>query len=97
MSSPSPAFPGSDAFLPQTEAQRKRVVLAAARVARRWYRRADSQGEVLERWLDRQISRKTRIMPAEVQKGVKLFQAYFQSVRNLEIVMSDLVYTSSQV
>lgn len=97
MSNPSPQFPGVNAFVPQTEAQRKRVVLAAARVARRWYRRADSQGEILERWLDRQINRKTRIMPAEVQRGVKIFQAYFQNVRNLEIVMSDLVYTSSQV
>jgi hypothetical protein len=90
-------MPGESGLVPRSEAQRKRLVLQSARVARRWYRRADTTGEVLERWLDRQINRKTRIMPAEVQRGVKLFQQYFQQVRQLEVVLSDLAYTSSQV
>lgn len=95
MSSPLPSV-ASD-LLPRTEAQRKRLVLQAARSARRQYRRADTAGEMLERWLDRQIARKTRIMPAEIQRGIRLFQGYFANVRAVETVLTDLVYTSSQV
>lgn len=95
MSSPLPS--GVSDLLPRTEAQRKRLVLQSARAARRQYRRADTAGELLERWLDRQIARKTRIMPAEIQRGVRLFQAYFANVRAVETVLTDVIYTASQV
>lgn len=82
---------------PASEAQKKRVVLASARRVRQLYRKADTSGEILERWLDRQIDRRTRIMPAQVQRGVTLFQDYFAKVRSAESAMTDLVYTSANL
>lgn len=85
----------NDVLLPKTEAARKRTVLQAARRARAAYRRADTAGEVLERWLDREIKRKTRIMPASVMRGLRLYQAWFLEVRKVETAFADLGYTSS--
>lgn len=85
----------ADVILPGTEAQRKRAVLQIARQVRKAYRAADTAGEVLERWLDRQISRKTRIMPKSVNTGVRLFRAYWDRVRLLEQYMSDFAYIAA--
>ena len=87
----------NDVLLPKTESQRKRTVLQAARRARQAYRRADTAGEVLERWLDREIKRKTRIMPASVARGLQLYRAWFAQVRNVETAFADLGYMSSQL
>lgn len=86
-----------DVVNPRSEAGKKHQVLVTARSVRRAYRRADTAGEKFERWIDRQIERKTRIMPAEVARGVPLFEAYWAGVRALEEAMADFAYISAEV
>lgn len=88
---------GDLALSPGSEAQRKRQVLQIARATRRAYRAADSAGELLERWLDRQIDRKTRIMPRSVSQGIQLFRAYHAQVKNVESMLTDLAYVSTNL
>lgn len=59
-----------------TQGQRRREAVAAVRVLRQNYRKADSAGEKVERELDRLIKRKTLIGPDEIQKLANLLNGY---------------------
>ena len=72
-----------------TESEQKRLALQAARGARRQYRKADTSGEVLERWLDRQIKRKTRIHRSQALAVLPLWEAFRDQVRGLERALAD--------
>lgn len=74
-----------------TPTEVKRYVLQAARNARRYYRRADSAGEVLERWLDREIKRKTRIQRDQALKCVPLWEKYRDNVKAVEMALADFI------
>jgi hypothetical protein len=74
-----------------TQLELKRFVLQAARAARRQYRRADTAGEKLERWLDREIKRKTRIQRDEALKMVPLWELYRDQVKGLERALADFI------
>lgn len=74
-----------------TAAERKRLTIAAVRNARRYYRRADSQGEVLERWLDRMVKRKTEISREQALAVEPRWNAYRDSVRTLEKALADML------
>lgn len=87
----------SGELVPVSEAQKKRLALRALRQVRKAYRAADTAGESLERWLDGQINRKTRLLPGQLNRGVIVFQAYFVRVRQLETQLTDLVYTVANI
>lgn len=75
-------------------AQRTRAVNVALRRLRQQYRRADSAGELLERELDRLISRKTIVSPESLTSAVRKFDAYKQSVRGIEGPFADVLQVS---
>jgi hypothetical protein len=78
-----------------TESELRRLVLQSARNARRAYRRADSQGEIFERWVDRQILRKTRIRSESAQKGTEIYVEFRNRVMALDAAMSDLMIATT--
>lgn len=78
------------------ESERKRIVIAALRATRRIYRAADSEGERLERVLDRLILRKTRPLPAEVEPLYGRFRVYRDKVQLLERALTDLFAIAGQ-
>lgn len=65
--------------------------IRAVRNARRAYRKADSSGERLERWLDRMIARKTRIRPHQARAVDPLWVAYRDAMRGLETALTDML------
>lgn len=73
------------------EVERRRLVSAALRASRRVYRKADTQGERLERTLDRLILRKTRPAPDELEPLIQLYRDYKMKVTQLEVAMTDLL------
>lgn len=74
-----------------TESELRRLVLQSARNARRAYRRADTQGEIFERWLDRQIARKTKIRSDSAAKGQGIYNEYRLRVQAVDAAMTDLL------
>lgn len=74
-----------------TEAQLKRLVNLAARNARRSYRTADTSGEKLERWFDRQIRRKTRILATQASGVIPLYEDYRSKVIILEKRIAEFI------
>ena len=74
-----------------TESEARRLVLQSARNARKAYRRADSAGEVLERWLDRMIDRKTRIRFSQAEAVIVKWEAYRDNVGSLEKALGDFL------
>lgn len=74
-----------------TETEWRRLTLQAARNLRRQYRRADSAGERLERWLDREISRKTRIKYDQALKSIPLWEDYRDQVKGIETALTDFL------
>lgn len=78
-----------------SEAERKSAVNRALRATRRLYRTADSQGESLERTLDRLILRKTRVLPQQLEPTINQFRAYKESVLRIEKGLSDLYTVAS--
>ena len=72
-----------------TESERKAVVVRAGRNVRRAYRQADSAGEILERTLDRLLSRKTRITPEQALKVDPLYKNYRDKVGSVERALTD--------
>lgn len=74
-----------------TESEFKRLVLQAARNARKAYRKADTAGEVLERWLDRQIERKTRIRASQAEAVIPRWEAFRDNVMALERALADFL------
>lgn len=75
-------------------AQRTRAVNAALRRLRAAYRIADSQGELLERELDRLILRKTIVSPESLQSAIKRFDSYKGAVRSIEGTFADTLTIS---
>lgn len=63
-----------------TDAQARNLVIKALRQARKTYRTADTQGEKLERELDRLIKRKTRISPSSLSSLATLYSNYIDTV-----------------
>lgn len=78
-----------------SESERKRLVLQSARLARRLYRTADTSGEVLERWLDRQIGRKTRITGSQAYQVIPRWEAYRDRVLAVEKGIADFLATAA--
>lgn len=76
--------------MPMSESERRRVVLTALRNARRVYRAADTSGEVLERWFDRMILRKTRVTCSQLGPGVLKWEDYRNKVMSLEKALADV-------
>lgn len=76
---------------PLSESELKRVVLQGVRAARRTYRSADTAGEVLERWLDRMIERKTRITCSQMQAVIPLWEDYRAKVLACERSLADMI------
>jgi len=73
-----------------TDSERRRVVLQGLRGARRVYRAADTSGEVLERWLDRMIIRKTRVTCSQLAPGLLKWEDYRNKVQSLEKALADV-------
>lgn len=74
-----------------TESELKRITLQAARNVRRVYRAADTSGEVLERWLDRQINRTTRITRTQAAAIIPRWEDYRDKVISLESAVADFL------
>lgn len=74
-----------------TETEWRRLVLQGLRAARRQYRRADTAGEVLERWLDRQIKRKTRTTSPQSEAILPLWERFRDQVNGLMKAISDFL------
>jgi hypothetical protein len=55
-------------------------VIKALRQARKTYRTADTNGEKVERELDRLIKRKTRISPASLSTLATYYKSYLDTV-----------------
>lgn len=73
-----------------TDSEAKRLTLQAVRNARRLYRAADSAGEKVERWLDRQVKRKTFLRPDQSEKLYPLYEEYLSKVQALDRGVSDM-------
>ncbi len=78
-----------------TEREFRRLVLAAARAARRQWRKSDTAGEKLERWLDREINRKTRIRAEQALAVIPLWEAFRDQVKGVERAIADFIATAS--
>lgn len=65
-------------------AQRRNAVNRGLRQVRKAYRQADSQGEILERELDRLIDRKTIVSPESFQSMLRQYEGYSRAVRAME-------------
>jgi len=74
-----------------TDAELKRLIVASARTARRYNRRLQTQAEILERWLDRAIARKTRIKESEATPVIKIWDTLKVYTRNLEVALADFL------
>lgn len=77
-----------------SDAEALRFVRRALRNARRFFRESDSAGEVLERWLDRQIKRKTATSRPQAEKIVPLWEDYRDKVKALEGAIADFLNVS---
>lgn len=55
------------------------------------YRKADSQGEVLERELDRLVQRKTLIGPETLRTLLTRYEAYVVAVNLMDQPMTDAI------
>ncbi len=73
-----------------TDAELKRLVNQGLRNARRMLRTADTSGEVLERWLDRTILRKTRVTCAQMDALIPRWEDYRNKVQLLEKALADV-------
>jgi hypothetical protein len=71
----------------ESYAQRKNAVNKALRQVRAVYRKADSQGELLERELDRMILRKTIVSPASMDLLDTKYDAYVKAVEAIASVL----------
>jgi hypothetical protein len=74
-----------------TDAELKRLIVASARTARRYNRRLQTQAEILERWLDRMIARKTRIRESEGLPVVAIWDTLKNYTKNLELTLADFL------
>ena len=74
-----------------TESELRRLIVQSVRNARRLYRQADTAGEVLERWLDRMIERKTRITCSQMDPVVPKWEDYRNKVMACERALADMI------
>lgn len=81
--------------VPISESERKARIIQSARAARRVYRTADTAGEKMERWLDRQIERKTVITANQAMAVIPLWEDYRSKVIACELALSDFLNISS--
>ncbi|MBA7550419.1 hypothetical protein ES705_42933 [subsurface metagenome] len=71
-----------------TQAQARQAVVKLLREVRAVYRRADTQGERFERWIDRLIKeRKKLVLADELIPAVEKLFLYTSLVRDLEKAM----------
>lgn len=71
-----------------TYAQARQEAIKAIRNLRAVYRRADTQGEKLERTLDRLISkRKTIVISSQMSPAVEQWREYLRLVKDMEVGM----------
>lgn len=75
----------------ETFAQRTRSVNASLRRVRAAYRKADSQGELLERELDRLVARKTIVSAESLAKASRLYDEYVRSVGAIDGPFADAI------
>jgi len=73
-----------------TQGQQRAALIAAVREMRRAYRKSDSQGEKVERELDRLIKRKTLITPRSLTTLGKEIIAFIELV-NMLIAIFDKI------
>lgn len=72
-----------------TYVQLRNLVVRGLRAARKVYRSADTAGEVVERTLDRLISRKTLITPAQLEPLLSRWGTFKAKVQALEKALAD--------
>jgi hypothetical protein len=65
-------------------AQRRNAVNRALRQVRKSYRVADTQGELLERELDRLILRKTIVSPESLRAVLSRYEAYTRAAQDIQ-------------
>lgn len=78
-----------------TTIQKRELVRKALRNARRFYRSADSSGEILERNLDRLIKRKTLVTREQLAPLVTQYQAWGEKLRTVEGGITALLEVSA--
>lgn len=78
-----------------TYAQKKAQVVKSLRVVRKWYRMADSKGEILERELDRLISRKTLITGEELTGLSAKYRSYASAAEAILPRLTDSIVTAT--
>lgn len=88
---PLPNYAGS-----LTDAQARRLVVAALRKARQAYRKADTAGEREERELDRLIKRKTRMNATQLATLSKRYAEWVKLVEAAQGPLTDAFYIASQ-
>lgn len=77
------------------ERELRDLIRKALRNARRQYRAMDTQGEKLERWLDRMIDRKTRIQRSEAAPLVPLWDTFKSRQLACEKAFADFLASTS--
>lgn len=79
-----------------TDAQARNLTIKALRQARAAYRRVDTQGERIERELDRLIKRKTRISANSLVTVANLYKEFQQLSNTLQLPLQDAYNVASQ-
>jgi hypothetical protein len=79
-----------------TDAAARNFAIKALRKARSSYRAADTQGERLEREMDRLIKRKTRINSSSMATFVKLYNDYLTKVEAVQTPLTDVLNVVAQ-
>jgi hypothetical protein len=80
-----------------TDTEAKRLVLASLRNLRRAHRRTQTQAEVIERWLDRQILRKRKMSRASAANLTPQWDKFILHVTSSEQAMADFMATVVQI
>lgn len=75
--------------------EQKSQINQALRATRRVYRKADTQGEKLERTLDRLIQRKTAVYADQLSTLVAEYRAYYAQVSAMEGSLTQLIQIAS--
>ena len=79
-----------------TDAQARTLVMKSLRKARAAYRKADTQGELLEREFDRLLKRKTRMNSSSLVTLSKRYSEYVDLVYAVQIPLTDAYGVASQ-
>jgi hypothetical protein len=79
-----------------TDAQARNLAIKALRKARAAYRKADTQGELVEREVDRLIKRKTRINSSSFKTIDTLYVEYQKRANEMQLPLADAYAVASQ-